>query len=315
VLGVPRSSLGSLSEAARVFDSQKMVGILHEVAAELGHMPHDERLDDMKAILTAVDGTLIRALPRMVWALWKEEHNAVKVHMHYEPLRGVPVYATITEGNADERNVLSESLQPGRLYVVDRGYAEYALLQEILDAGSHFVCRIRDNSVFEVVQERELSQEALDAGIVRDAEVWLGGKKNRGDLRQPVRIVEIQCTPHAKRAKTGRGGPEQGDTILLATDRLDLDTDLVGLVFRHRWPVETFFNTFKHVLGCRHLLSDSKNGIELQVYAAILACLLIALYTGRKPTLRTYEMLCWYFMGWADQEELQAHIERLQKQD
>ena len=56
------------------------------------------------------------------------------------------------------------------------------------------------------------------------------------------------------------------------------------------------------------------NGIELETYAAIIACMLIALWTGRKPTLRTYEMLCWYFTGVADEEELLAHINRLQTQ-
>ncbi|MBL7106383.1 MAG: IS4/IS5 family transposase, partial [Phycisphaerae bacterium] len=51
------------------------------------------------------------------------------------------------------------------------------------------------------------------------------------------------------------------------------------------------------------------------MYMAIIACMLISLWTGRKPALRTYEMICWYFMGMADLEELEAHIARLQKQD
>ena len=50
------------------------------------------------------------------------------------------------------------------------------------------------------------------------------------------------------------------------------------------------------------------------IYAAIIACLLIALYTGRKPTLRTYEMFCWFLTGWADEDELMTHIEKLKKQ-
>lgn len=312
VLGVPRSSLGSLSEAARVFDSELLQEIVAAVAAELKPLPHDPRLDDVKAILTLVDGTLLAALPQMTWALWKDEHNALKAHVQFEVLKGVPVAATLTDGNTDERDVLADHLQSGRLYVLDRGYAKFQLLQKIVDAKSHFVCRIRDNSRFEGVQERELSQEALTAGIVRDAVVWLGGQKSRGDLRQPVRIVEIACTPHLKRYKIGRGGPEQGDTILIATDRLDLPAEVVSLIYWHRWQIETFFRTFKHLLGCRHLLSQCENGIELQTYAAILACLLIALYTGGKPTLRTYEMLCWQFMGWADQEELDRHIAGLQ---
>ena len=71
---------------------------------------------------------------------------------------------------------------------------------------------------------------------------------------------------------------------------------------------------FKHVLGCRHLISHSQNGIEIQTYLAIIACLLIALWTGKKPTLRTYEMICFYFTGLASEEELLAHIEKLQDQ-
>ncbi len=143
----------------------------------------------------------------------------------------------------------------------------------------------------------------------------LGCKSRRGDLEQAVRIVEVACTPHHKRSgKTGRGGPEQGDTILIATDRLDLPADVVGLIFRHRWQIEIFFRFFKHVLGCRHLLSHDANGIEMQTYAAIIACLLIALWTGGKPTRATYEMICYRFLGWASEEELDNHIAGLPQQ-
>jgi hypothetical protein len=62
-------------------------------------------------------------------------------------------------------------------------------------------------------------------------------------------------------------------------------------------------------------LSHNQNGIEIQTYCAIIACLLIALWTGKKPTLRTYEMICFYFCGMADEEELMQHIERLKSQD
>jgi hypothetical protein len=314
VLGVPRSSLGSLSEAARVFDSELIKEIVEELALELKPMAHDPRLDDVGAILTVVDGTLIQALSKMTWALWQDEHNALKTHVQFELLKGVPVAAELTEGNGNEKDVLAENLLAGRLYVLDRGYAKYSLMQKIVDAHSSFVVRIQDNSVFEVIEERELSPEALAAGVVRDAVVRLGSSRSGKDLRQPVRIVEVACTPHVKARKTGRGGPEQGETILIATDRMDLPPEVISLIYQHRWAVETFFRTFKHLLGCRHLLSTCENGIEMQTYAAILACLLIALYTGRRPTLRTYEMFCWHSMGWADDEELDRHIQGLKTQ-
>ena len=307
-LRVGRVSLGSLSEAARVFDSELLLEVIGELAGRLRPIPHSAKLADIDGVLTLVDATLLAALPKMTWALWKDQHNALKAHVQFELLKGVPVAATMTDANTDEKDVLSENLQAGRLYVLDRGYAKYGLFQKILDAGSSFVCRIRDNAVFELREERELSQAALDAGLVRDAVVRLGGAKTREALAEPLRIVEIECTPHVKRYKNSRGGPQQGNTILLATDRLDLPADVVGLIYKHRWQVEIFFRFFKHVLGCRHLLSHCPNGIELQTYAAIIACLLIALWTRRKPTRATYEMVCYWFLGWADDEELMAHL-------
>ena len=315
-LGCPRASLGSLSESARVFDSSLMQEVLENLSAQLKPVCRHAKLEDLSGILTAVDGTLIPAFSKMTWAMWKTESNAVKAHTQFDLEKHVPVKITITEGKGDERAVLAENLESGRIYVQDRGYASLALFKQILDQHSSFVCRIRDNSVYDVLEERPLTDDAVAAGIVLDQTVRLGGDpKTQKQLSVPVRLIAIRCTPHKKRYKTGHGGPEQGETLLIATDRFDLEADVIALIFKHRWAVEIFFRFFKHVLGCRHLISHNRNGIELQTYAAIIACMLIALWTGCKPTLRTYEMLCWYFTGMADEEELFAHIARLQKQD
>jgi hypothetical protein len=316
ILGCPRASLGSLSEASTVFDSVLMEEIVRNIGFQLKPISSHAKLDEIDAILTAVDGTLINALPKMTWALWKKDMMAIKAHTQFDIPKHVPVKITITDGNGDERQVLANNLESGRIYVKDRGYASLTLFQQVLDNRSSFVCRIKDNSVYECLQEYELTDDALAAGIIFDKKVRLGSNdKTKNQLSKPVRLIAIKCTPHKKRYKISRGGPEQGETLLIATDIFDMEADVIALIFKHRWAVETFFNFFKHVLGCRHLLSYNQNGIELQTYAAIIACMLISLWTGHKPTLRTYEMLCWYFTGMADEEELLAHIARLQKQD
>jgi len=68
---------------------------------------------------------------------------------------------------------------------------------------------------------------------------------------------------------------------------------------------------FKHLIGCRHLLSTKQNGVEIQVYCAIVARILIFLYTGRSPTKRTFEMICFYMSGWASLGELVTHIAKM----
>ena len=312
-LGCPRASLGSLSEAATVFDSALMQEIVTDLSDRLRPISSHAKLDDLAGILTAVDGTLINALPKMTWALYKNEQNAIKAHTQFDIEKHVPIKITITQANASEIGVLAENLESGRIYVKDRGYASLSLFQQILDNHSSFVCRVRDNSVYECIQDHELTGDALAAGIVFDKKVRLGcNRKTKERLSVPIRLIAIKCTPHKKRCKTGHGGPAQGQTLLIATDIFDLEADVIALIYKHRWAIEIFFRFFKHVLGCRHLLSYDHNGIELQTYAAIIACLLIALWTGRKPTLRTYEMLCWYFTGMADEEELISHIQRLQ---
>jgi len=313
-LGVPRASLGSLSEAATVFDSEAMLEIIGQLGEQLKPITARDKLNDLPGILTAVDGTLLKGLPKIAWALWiDDKHKAIKNHVHFEILKGVPVKATITEGNGNEKDVLAETLEAGRIYVLDRGYAKYGLLQTIRDRRSRFVCRIRDNYSGQVCEKRPLTAEAKAAGVVLDRVMRLGADSKSSDLTEPVRVVEVTCTPHRKRGHTGRGGPEQSETLAIATDLMEVDADVIALIFQYRWTIEIFFRFYKHVLGCRHLLSYKNNGIELQTYAAIIACMLISLWTGRKPTLRTYEMLCWYFTGMADEEELLSHINRLQK--
>ncbi len=68
------------------------------------------------------------------------------------------------------------------------------------------------------------------------------------------------------------------------------------------------------MLGCRHLFSHDETGIRIQAYCAIIACMLISLWTGRKPTQRTYEMIC-YFLGLAEEDELLAHLAKLKRHE
>jgi Transposase DDE domain len=302
-LGCGRAAFGSLSEASRVFDPDLLRHILGDLAQQAQPLLHGREAEALCG-LTAADGTLFDALPKMAWALWVDgEHRAVKMHLQFDVLKGVPCDATLTCGNGSETEQLRATLQPGRLYVIDRGYAEYQLFQDIIDARSSFVGRIRDNAVWTVIQERPISA----AGVRSDRIVRLGGPQSGAVFKQPLRLIEVET---GKTDKQGR--PE---VLLLATDRLDLDAELVALAYRFRWAIELFFRWFKCILGCRHLLSTSRNGITIQLYVALIASLMISLWTGRKPTKRTLEMLQFYFIGWATAEEVQSHLDRLAEHD
>ena len=306
LLGVQRTSLGSLSEASGVFDAAPLRSIVQELAQRALPLEHGAEAQALRD-LTAVDGTLLPALPKMLWALWVDaDHRAAKLHLHFDVLKGVPCDATLTQGNGSETEQLQATLSPHRLYVLDRGYASYQLLQAILAVGSSFVVRVKDNIGYGLTCERPLTDAARAAGVVRDLELLrLGTLYGPGSFLHKLRLVIVRRT-----CPDGRI-----EELWLLTDRFDLDAELVALAYRYRWTVELFFRWFKCILGCRHLLALDANGVAIQCYVALIASLLVTLWTGRKPTKRTWEMIQFYLIGWATLEELQAHLEQLQARD
>lgn len=320
-LGVKRFSLGSFSEAPRLFEPEKLKPVIEELAARARPLAEDPRLSELKHTLTLVDSTVLTALTRLA-------RSACGFDARYTTLRnGRAVYgwrlhtqldlATFTPrriertgarnaGARREHNVLRKSLEAGRCYVGDGGFADRALFDDVVDAGSSYVVRLRDDGVFTATEERLLSDEALAAGVVRDAVVsW--GNAYAEPMRHGMRLVAVQVEPHPRRT---RAGMKQTDLILLATSLTDLPAELVALTYRYRYTVELFFRVFKQLLGLRHLLSQRQEGLDIQVHCTVIVCLLLCLVTGRRPDKSNRNMIGWYLIGLAGERELLAHLGR-----
>jgi len=323
-LGCPRASLGSLSEATRVFNAELLKEIATEVGEQLQPFSQDRRLQDIKQTITLVDGTLIAALPSIMEASWRKAETGKgmvkwRLHTHFEILRGVPTRIDVRRhggGENDERAVLETCIEGDRLYVMDRGYQKFTLFNKIVAANSSYVCRLRDNSAWEVLEENYRSEDATIGEILSDAVVCFPNPNLNNRPDHKIRVICVRISPHTARGKAlgGSTGVDSDGILRIATNLMDVPAETISLIYSKRWAIETFFRFFKHILGCRHLLNHDQNGIEIQTYCAIIASMLIALWTGKKPTLRTYEMICFYFCGMADEDELMAHIEKLKSQ-
>jgi IS4 transposase len=125
----------------------------------------------------------------------------------------------------------------------------------------------------------------------------LGTSHHKDHLKRPMRLVIVRITD--RDGKTTE--------LWLLTDRLDLAPESVALAYRYRWTVELFFRWLKCVLGARHLVAENRNGVMLQMYAA----LIVVLRTGRKPTKRTFETIQSYLLGWVSDAEFDAHLASL----
>lgn len=314
-VGARRFSLGSFSEAPAVFDPEALKAVIAELAGELRPLATDPRLRELKHLITLADATILRALPKLACTIYNRGRDGKamhgwRLHAHLVIGQGVPelIERTSAQGaGSKERQHLKEHLRPMRCYVIDRGYHDAKVFNAIHAAGSSYVCRCRENIDPRVLQERELSEEALRAGVVRDALVGISANSPEPS-DHPVRLVVVQGTPHPKR--TRKGTRQSDGLVMILTDLLEEPPELVALVYRYRWTIELFFRLLKQVLGCRHLLSQRPEGIDIQVYCAVIAAMLIHLQTGRKPTKAIVFVLGLYFAGWATQEEVLARLDR-----
>jgi hypothetical protein len=293
-------SLGSFSEAQSVVDPQLLQAIFSELSQEVlsGQAPPDQRRFSGRSWLIQ-DGSLLEALPRMHWALWRRQGKAqsqVRLHLSLELETGAPARAAIAPGKTCERKMWKQLLKKGDAYVGDRYYgANYQLLGELDEMGVDFVVRMSDVGVIKSQEELPLSAGDKEAKVTRSAWVKLGCNKKYESQR--LRLVVVQTDKEELKLLTNLG-PEQ----LSAGD--------VSLLYKERWRIELFFRWIKCILGCRHWLAESPQGAALEIYLALIAALLLQLYTGNRPNRRLMELLQFYAMGVASLEDVMAGVER-----
>lgn len=294
-------SLGSFSEAQHLLEPQLLEAVFSHLAEQLPAPARDARLGQWEWL--ARDGSLFRALPRMAWALYGggkagAANRAVKLHLSLNILEDKPAVAAIRPGKVCERKVWQEQWKKNQAYVGDRAFGQdYRLLAKLQDKGCAFVLRLREQqTVINVVEELPLSPADRQAGVLAQAWAYLGSTERYRSVR--VRVVWIQT-------------PDNSPLILVTNlPPQELPAELVSLLYRQRWKIELFFRWIKCILGCRHWLAESPNGVAIQIYLALIAALLLQLYTGRRPNKRMMELLRWHQMGMATEEELKAGLER-----
>ena len=287
----------SFSEAQHLFSPEILADIVRDLARQACGMVEfgDARVREAIKVLTIVDGTCLRAVNRMAWAPAAGFNSAIRLHLHFSAFDQVPLDWSITPGHVSELREWKKKTrpaQPGSFIVGDRLYSEdHLFLKELQKKQVDFVVRLLGNCT-RVAREpaRALSAEDRQAGVTSDQMVELGCRGGGPILR----VVELQAG---------------GKTLLLATTRHDLPAHLIGLIYRYRWQIELFFKWIKTMLPARHWLAESPAGVSIQIYCALIASLLLLLWTGERPRKRQMEALWFYWTGFIDDDELNQALQ------
>lgn len=310
---LPRFALGSFSEAARTFDPER----LRQIALELAATTTPAQVTAAPAGLPAdwqvwaADSSVWKLLPRLARAFYAApltrcRKGEGKGHFLFDVLRGVPEDVLLTPGSRDDRHLLPLQLRPRVLYVLDRGYFSAVLFAALTTAGASFVARGRENGQWTEVAESPLDAAGRAAGVQRDCRIHWQGREMR--LVVAKRFVPPPANLHPRRKNGKHRAAERGvvgeQVWYLLTDRFDLSAAEVVQLYAYRWTIEVFFRWLKCILGCRHLFAECEQGFAFQIYAALLATLLLVRYTGCKPCKALLEVLTLYLQGWAGEEDV-----------
>jgi hypothetical protein len=208
--------------------------------------------------LYCIDGSVFPTLSSMLWAEYKQKCRAAKLHLCFELNRMIPVNIVVGTGNSNERDALRQMLVDKVTYIADRGYMCFQLFHDILQAQAHFVFRVKSNIVYTV-------QESQPVQLPETVQT----------LFQDVTDQIIQCSNdplgHTYRLVRFRVGTEQ---FYLLTDRTDLTTFQVIMLYAYRWQIELAFRFLKRTMQGIHLINHSEQGVNIQFYVILIVALL-----------------------------------------
>jgi hypothetical protein len=286
-------SKSTFSEAQSVIDPALLKRVFESLAQEVARLRPGKTKTENRyaAMMQAVDSSLWYALPRMHWALWREQHGiqrAFRLHVAFQVIDELPSQISVRPARRCERLEWQTLFKPGEFHVGDRNYGEdYGLLGRLDRQKCFYAVRLRSDAQWVVQEELPLTPEDRAADVVWQGWVRLG----KEGLGPRVRIVQIL-------------GPEEPLFIVTNLSPEQLSAELVSLCYRQRWAIELFFRWLKHLMRAKHLLAESENGVSIQIYLTLIAAQLLLLFSGERPNRRELELLEMMVLGWASPKEV-----------
>jgi hypothetical protein len=213
-----------------------------------------------KSKLLSLDATVIDLCASLFdWARFRQTKGAVKLHLLLDHDGYLPEYAVITEGKRHEVRVARQmQFTPGTVLVFDRGYADYMWFRRLTRQQVYFVTRMKDNADYGVVEERELPRRK---GVLRDQVIFFYqlGREGKECFFRRVEFWD----------------EEQDRLLVFLTNQMTLSAATIAAIYKERWQIELFFKALKQALRIKTFVGTSANALKTQIWAGLIAMLLI----------------------------------------
>ena len=220
---------------------------------------------ETRRLLRLIDSTPIPLGKLFDWAKFNGRIRGMKAHVVYDPGRDLPRILDITDANVNDVEIgRAIEIEAGLTYVFDKGYCHYGWWSAIHAAAAFFVTRVKSNMGLTVTVERRYGPSRGDGfTVISDEEVKLSSKGD-SKLAIPLRRIEVVRD-------------DGGKNIVLITNDMKSSAVEIGQTYKFRWLIELLFRWLKQHLKIRKFLGTSPNAVKLQIYAAIIAYILLRL--------------------------------------
>jgi hypothetical protein len=221
----------------------------------------------LKRTVYSLDSTTIDlCLSLFPWAAFRKRKGAIKLHTLLDVRASIPSVVIVTPGNVHDVNILDQLLfEAGAIYVMDRGYVDFARLHRIEESSAFFVTRAKSN-----FQYRRLYSRSVDktTGLQCDQTVVLTGFYSQKDYPEKLRRIRYR-------------DPDTQKRFVFLTNNFTLSPLTIAKLYRARWRVELFFKWIKQHLRIRAFYGTSENAVKTQVWIAISVYVLVAIAKKR----------------------------------
>jgi len=278
-LGCGPVQRSTLSDA----NKRRPVGVFADTFFQLALQLDRKTRHSGEAMVRLIDSTPVPLGKLCNWAVSNGRIKGMKVHVVYDPDTDCPRILDITDANVNDAQIgRTVSIEPGAVYVFDKGYCHYGWWTAIDAAGAAFVTRPKSNMRLEVMTTRPLTETEGDGfTILEDVEVNFTSKSG---AKLPVSLRRVTVQRH-----------ETSDRITLLTNDMQRSACQIATLYKGRWQIELLFRWIKQHLKIKKFLGKNRNAIRLQIYAAMIAFTLLRIasrtYRVAMPILRFTDLV------------------------
>jgi hypothetical protein len=262
---VRRSTLSDANEAR---DWRIYAEFAQRLIAQARRLYAGDSLDvELTSTVYALDSTTIDlCLSVFPWAHFRSTKAAVKLHTLLDLHGSIPSFIHSSDGKLHDVHALDMLLpEPGAIYVMDRGYVDFARLHALHQAGAFFVTRAKSNLDAHRVYSAPVDRTA---GVICDQTIALDGYLTRRDYPEHLRRIRFRDA-------------ETGKTLVFLTNQVTLPAPTVCALYKSRWRVELFFKWIKQHLRIKRFYGTSENAVKTQIWIAVSVYVLVAIVRKR----------------------------------